>query len=170
MKALRAFNEGIAKIEGWIVVAMVLAMILLSFVQVVLRNFFDSGLTWGDITLRNMVLWIGFIGASMATKQDRHISIDALTKFLNPTWKAASDVLTSLFSFCVSIVFIWASTRFVLSEFRAGDIAFLIVPFWMLQLIIPIGFSLIAMRFFIKVVEDVAYLTAHVNGNGGRGE
>ena len=144
-------------------VLFVVAMIFLSFAQVVLRNFFDWGISWGDIGLRNMVLWVGFIGASLATKENRHITIDALTKFLSPSLKALSDVLTSFVSFLVGLIFVWASFHFVAVEKEAGGIAFLNVPFWTLEMIIPIGFSLISFRFLIKVIEDIAYLK---NGRG----
>lgn len=165
MKTLRSLNEGIARVEGWLLVFFVLVMIVLSFSQVVLRNFFSTGFTWVDIGLRNMVLWVGFIGASLATRQDRHITIDALTRFLSPRGKAVAGVLTSTFALGVSGVFIWASLRFVAVEYQAQGIAFLNVPFWVLQLIIPGGFFFIGVRFLIKLIEDIDYLMTHLKGN-----
>ena len=166
MKLIKKFNDTLSICESAIIVVLVLFMIVLSFSQVAMRNLFSSGLTWADICLRHIVLWVGFIGASLATQQGRHITVDVITKFLSPTWKAAADVLTSSASFAFGIVFIVASFDFVKSEYEGHSIAFLGVPFWVIQLIIPIGFGLISLRFFIKVVEDIQYLVGHLKGTG----
>ncbi len=161
MKLIKKFNDYLSVGENSIIFVMVLFMIVLSFSQVMMRNLFSSGLPWADICLRHMVLWVGFIGASLATQHGRHITVDVITKFLSPTWKAAADVLTSSASFGLGIVFVFASIAFVKSEFEAHDIAFLGIPFWVIQLIIPVGFGLISLRFFIKVVEDFTVLISH---------
>jgi len=165
MKRLRAVNDGIEKAESLLLVIIVVLMIALSFSQVVLRNFFSWGFSWGDVGLRNMVLWVGFIGASVATKQDRHITIDALTKFLSPAWKAIANCLTSFFSFALSLVFIYASVAFIRTEYQAGGIAFLGIPFWEVQLIIPVGFGLMGLRFLIKVIEDIDCLRTRLKNS-----
>lgn len=155
MKLLKELNDVISKIENFLLVFFILLMILLSFSQVILRNFFSIGLNWADIGLRNMVLWVSFIGASLAANKNRHITIDVVTKFLPLRWKTATNIVTNGFSFLVTVVFIWASARFVLSEYEAKNIAFLGVYFWMLECIIPMGFFFISIRFFLKVVEDI---------------
>ena len=69
MKFLNKINNWISLLEDWILVSIVLFMVLMAFLQVILRNIFDMGIIWGDILLRHLVLWIGFIGASLATKK-----------------------------------------------------------------------------------------------------
>lgn len=155
MKFIRSLNEHLAKAENFMMVVFLLSMISLSFTQVVLRNLSLGGIMWGDALVRNLVLWVGFLGGSLATKDDKHIRIDVLTKFLSPMWKARVDFLTSLFSLCIGGVFIWASLRFVISEYESQTVAFLNIPFWVVESIIPIGFGLISLRFFIRLVEDL---------------
>lgn len=163
MKYLKSISDTISRFETLLLILMVLFMITLSFLQVVLRNFFDTGFTWADSCLRNIVLWVGFIGASLATRENRHITIDALTRFLSPTWKAIVEVLTSFVSFILGLVFVLASFNFVRSEYGGQAIAFLGIPFWVVQLIIPVGFGFITLRFFLKMIEDIAFLTSHLN-------
>jgi TRAP-type C4-dicarboxylate transport system permease small subunit len=62
-------DEAIARVEQTLIVTFLGCMILLAFLQIVLRNYFTTGLDWGDQLLRNLVLWIGFIGATLATKE-----------------------------------------------------------------------------------------------------
>ena len=74
----------LAKTETVVLVIFLGTMVVLAFLQVVLRNFFGTGLIWGDTLVRHMVLWAGFIGGALAAFEGRHISIDALTKYLSP--------------------------------------------------------------------------------------
>jgi len=49
--------------EQVVLTILILGMIALSMAQIVLRNFFHTGLIWIEPLLRHLVLWIGFTGA-----------------------------------------------------------------------------------------------------------
>ncbi len=164
MKWTRVLNDRISRIESVLLVAIVLFMIVLSFLQVVLRNFFSGGITWADVCLRNLVLWVGFIGASLATKENRHITVDVVTKFVSPLFREMADLLASAVSVIIGCVFVYASVRFVISEYEAQTIAFLRIPFWVVQMIIPFGFAMITFRFMLKVIEDITDLRIQLKG------
>ena len=72
---------GIRFIESGLLVLLLSSMILLAAYQVIARNFFDTGLLWGDALVRVLVLWVTFIGATIASRNDEHIRIDLLTRF-----------------------------------------------------------------------------------------
>ena len=55
MKVLLAVDRALSRVEGWILIALLSVMVLLSFVQVVLRNVFHEGIIWADILLRHIV-------------------------------------------------------------------------------------------------------------------
>ena len=82
MKLLARLSGILLALERGVLVLLFSLMIVLAFAQVVLRNFFSVGLIWADPLLRNSVLWLGFIGASLATQQDKHIRIDLVGRFL----------------------------------------------------------------------------------------
>ena len=165
MKWVRSFSELISRLENILLVVFVLFMIGLSFTQVILRNFFSSGFNWADICLRNIVLWVGFMGASLATRDNRHITIDALTNFLSPRFKLLVEVLTSIVSVGIGSIFVWASVSFVRSEYESESLAFLGIPFWVVEIIIPVGFGLITLRFFLKAMEDFSKLITSANAS-----
>jgi len=66
----------IARVEKFLVVFLLGAMILVAFLQIVLRNVFTTGFSWGDPFIRYLVVWVGFIGAALATKEGKHITIE----------------------------------------------------------------------------------------------
>jgi C4-dicarboxylate transporter DctQ subunit len=155
MKWLETINRSIEKVETILLVIILSTMVLLAFLQVVLRNLFDQGILWADIFLRHLVLWVGFIGASLATREEKHINIDLFTRFLSTKGKNIIQVVTNLFAFIICILMAEAGWTFVQDEKAMGTILFNNVSAWYFQLIIPIGFFLMAFRFFIKSLHNV---------------
>lgn len=157
MKFLKSVDSGLAKVESAIVVLFLAVMVLMAFLQVLLRNFFNTGILWADPFLRNLVLWVGFLGAMLATRQDRHIRIDVLTRFLPPSFKRLSNILTHLFSAVVCFFLVLASVSFVIDEKQFGEkISFFTdLPIWYVQLIIPVGFVVMMFRFAIRGLGEI---------------
>ena len=62
-------------------ISLLISMILLSSGQIVLRNFFDIGIIWIDPLLRVLVLWTALVGATVASRENKHIRIDLLSRY-----------------------------------------------------------------------------------------
>ena len=58
------FDENISRVEAVMIAILLTVMILIAFSQILLRNFFDTGISWGDSLVRYLVVWVGFIGAA----------------------------------------------------------------------------------------------------------
>ena len=155
MKFLLHVDRAIASAETALLVCILGVMVLLGFAQVLLRNFFSFGFPWVDSFLRHMVLWIAFLGASLAVQERKHLNIDVLTRLLPETWKRFSWLLTDLFAAVVCFAFLKASLTFLSNEIYHGMILFLGIPTWYFQIIIPIGYGMLCFRFLIKVIEDI---------------
>ncbi len=152
MSTIRLINEWIAKFETAILVLIVLTMVFLAGLQIVLRKVFNYGLLWGDIFLRHLVLWVSFIGASLATKDNKHINIDLLSRSLKGRTQSFAHLIIHLFSLFITLLLTNASLNFVLSEKEFGSALFMDIPAWYFQVIIPIGFGLMALRFFLNAL------------------
>jgi TRAP-type C4-dicarboxylate transport system permease small subunit len=158
MKYLRRLDHVIATAETILLVALLGTMILLDFVQVILRNFFSSGILWADTFLRQMVLWVAFLGASLAVQERKHINIDVLTRFMPDHGKRIAHIATDLFAALVCFAFFKASLAFISSEIANSTILLLNIPTWYFELIIPVGYGMLAFRFLIKTIDDVLKL------------
>lgn len=53
-------------------------MVLFVFLNVVLRTFFNSGLTWSEELSRYLFVYVTFIGAISAMHANAHLSVDTL--------------------------------------------------------------------------------------------
>lgn len=154
MKFINSIDNLLAKIESFFLITILLSMILLAFLQVILRNFFSTSILWGDTLLRHLVLWIGFIGASLATKETRHINIDALSRLLSKPAKKISAIIANLFAAIVCFFLMKASITFLTYEKESGSTLFADIPVWIFQIIIAIGFGLMMLRFLLHAIEN----------------
>jgi C4-dicarboxylate transporter DctQ subunit len=131
-------------------------MVGLAFLQIVLRIFLDTGILWGNPLLRHLVLWVGLLGATMATKEGKHINIDVISRLLPDREKVAIQTLTDLFSTFICILLVAASLKFIKGEFQAVFFGFLEVPIWIVGVIFPVAFGLIALRFAMRGIRNGA--------------
>ena len=150
-KLLRAFHLA----EDGLLVIFVLAMVGFSTVQILLRNFFDSGIPWISPLLGVLVLWVGLLGATVATRQRAHIKINVLSSYLPGRFKTGSQIATDMFSALISGVLAYYAVEFIKLDLDSTVTAFANVPVWLAELILPVSFSLIAARFFIHAVLQV---------------
>ncbi|MCC5794419.1 MAG: TRAP transporter small permease [Chromatiales bacterium] len=155
---------GRAERAGWwvetaILVALLLTMIVLAALQIGLRNFAGTGLAWADEALRLLVLWTALFGAVAASREDRHIRIDLLSRFLSPRPRSGVALLLDLFTAGVCIVLAWYSADFVLDSHRFGDTVLGGLPAWSFQVVLPLAFALIAWRYLLHALRHLLLLT-----------
>jgi len=70
-------------------------MAILVFGNVVLRYVFNSGITWSEEMSRFLFVWMTFLGAISALKDNEHLGVDIFVKKLSPRMKKAVFVLTN---------------------------------------------------------------------------
>jgi TRAP-type C4-dicarboxylate transport system permease small subunit len=148
-------QRAVAFLEDALLVLLLTAMIVLAGTQIVLRNLFDGAILWADPLLRVGVLWVGMIGAMVATRNDKQISIDALARFLPPHWKSRLRVLTDLFTAVVSAVVAWSAYRLMMEDRAAGGMAIGFVPVWICEAVLPVAFAVISIRYLLFAVAHL---------------
>jgi tripartite ATP-independent transporter DctM subunit len=133
--------------ENLLVVVPLALSVLLPSLEVVLRRF-HTGIT-GSITLvQNFTLIIGMAGAAIAAREGRLLSFSTLSSFLKGWTKTAALIVSSGAAAAISAVLCAASWQFLLTEKQAGGLLVYNIPDWMVELVLPLGFGLIALRLF----------------------
>ncbi len=154
MRTIRKLDEWLAKAESGFLVFLLFLMVFLAFGQVILRNLLGSGWLWTDLFLRQLVLWVGFLGASLAVRERRHIAIDALPQFMPARFKPFITVLTCFCAGLISVFLAAAAWKFVRLEIEFPTILFLGLPAWIFQTILPFSLMVIALRYFLQGFEE----------------
>jgi TRAP-type C4-dicarboxylate transport system permease small subunit len=149
-------------IEDILLATLLIAMLLLASAQIVLRNFLDIGIVWADPLLRIMVLWIGLLGALAASKTNKHITVDVLTRLMNSGARRLTRIFTSLFTACVAGIIAYHAARFVAFEYEAKTMV-IGLPAWVFTLIIPIAFGFITLRYLLHFSQHLRHKEPEAN-------
>ena len=142
--------------ENLMLVVLLSSMLLLGITQIVQRNMLGSGLAWADEALRIMVLWLALIGAVAASRDDRHISIDVMSRILSPRWRAGVAALANAFTAGVCLTLAWYAAAFVAESREFEDLLLGDLPAWWFQTVLPIAFFLIGYRYTVWCVRRIA--------------
>ena len=124
-------------------------MIGLAAWQILARNLFDTAILWGDPLLRTLVLWVGFLGAVAAARDDRQINVDVVSRFTVEPWLSRVRVVTDLATAVVSGFLAWQAVRFVKDAVAYEELAFASVPLWLTASILPVAFGLLSIRYLL---------------------
>jgi len=145
----------IEKIAAGMAIALLLMLVVLAFLQVILRNFFSIGLNLVEESMRNGVLWIGFIGALLTTLRAKHISIDILPRIIHGKAKRVLDWVLALCSSLICLILGFYSAKFVQLEIETGAQIGGTIPAWTFEIILPLGFLLLAVAFILRVLDTM---------------
>lgn len=165
---LLRLDRQLQRVEVALCAASLLLMIGLAFAQVLLRSFRTETLqpvAWFDNIARHLVIWVGMLGASLATAEGRHISIEVLPKLLGPRGRRRNELLVSAASLTVVGVLFVLSMIYML-RVQVPDPAHLFridaleldVPRWPFLTIVPVGLAVIGWRFALRAAQ-AAWMT-----------
>jgi TRAP-type C4-dicarboxylate transport system permease small subunit len=156
VKLLTAITNGLARIEAVALAICLLTMLSVAFFQVVMRNIYGIGYVWADILVRILVLWVGLLGATLATHECRHLTIDAITKFLPVAVTRVVRVIVRIFALVVCVLLTGASWDYIqLQKTTSMGKGLFGMPPWVTEVIIPIAFLLISIHFFVLIIQGI---------------
>ena len=141
--------------ENALLITMLALMVLLAAAQILFRNFFDMSIFGADMMLRLLVLWVAFLGAIAASREGKHIHIDAIARWLPGRVKSGVVAVTDLFTLGVCLALAWQALRFIHSARESAEMAFGTLPVWVAALILPLAFTLIALRYALRLMHHV---------------
>jgi TRAP-type C4-dicarboxylate transport system permease small subunit len=149
-------SQGIVeRVEDSILVGLLLLMIVMAVLQILLRDLFATGIVWSDVLVRILVLWVGLVGAMVASRQGRHINIDIMDRYLSERAKIVARFVVEIFTALICLIAAYYGLRFVQMEFSVGGRAFAKVPSWLCESIIPFAFIVMAVRYILLSVNNV---------------
>ena len=158
---MQLWIKRIHRIEDALLVLLLSIMILLAATQILLRNFFDLGFVWADPLLRVMVLWLGMIGATVATRDNKHIRIDLLSRFFKRNTERLIQSIIGQFSAWICLVIGWYGMVWIQLDYADGVTAVAGIPAWMLEIVVPISFALIGIRYFAMSIGSLRLYIKH---------
>ena len=153
IKSISWLINSIHRIENNLVILLLASILIFAITQVILRNFFDSGIVWGESLLRILVLWLGLAGAIVASRQGKQLNIDVLSQYIPDRYKSYVKQLNFLFTALVCLTISYYSFEFTYLEYTEGSYAFEQVPAWLSISIIPIAFAMMSIKYILQIIS-----------------
>ena len=132
--------------ENFLVAFALATMMVLPLAEIVLRKLFHVGISNSTAFVQNLTLIVSMLGGALAARDNRLLSMSALPTFLKGGWKSSAAILSGAFASAITFFLCVASVQFVQSERESANILAYGIPYWTIQAIFPLGFSLVTWR------------------------
>ena len=133
-----------------LLIALALAVLmLLPLAEIFLRKSFHSSITGSTAFQQHLVLIIGLLGGMFAARDGRLLALSTLTNFLKGRWQIIAQIFSSAFAAVITTFLCLAAVQLVQSEREGGKMLAYGIPVWTVQIIMPIGFAIIAIRLLL---------------------
>ncbi|HWR44479.1 TRAP transporter small permease [Sporomusa sp.] len=90
------FMEMTTRLMNYLIAAALSLMAVFVFGNVILRYFFNSGLTWAEEVSRFLFIWLIFLGAILALRDNEHLGVDTLVRKLSLKGKKILFVINNV--------------------------------------------------------------------------
>lgn len=151
-------DDALAAVERRVAVAGLVALVALVAGKGVLR-WAGHGLPWADELSGVLLLWVCFLGATLATRRRRHITVELLDRSLTPRARAAFGVASAVIALAFCGLLAGFAVGFIREQRASGTLTNVLkVPLWQVRLVLPLALSLFAWRFSLLALEDARAL------------
>lgn len=141
------------------------------FVNILMRAFFQSGISWLEEFSRYVFVFSTFLGASIAVECDQHPKMTAVVDAVPAKASLTLKILGSLFCAVLSLVVAYYGYQQVLKMIANGAMASSVpVPMYVPYLIIPLGMLVSGIRYLCLVWQNIRSLTGTAIEKGGAAE
>jgi len=156
-KPLPVWLRHVHSIEHLLVAFLLAAMVLLpvldmsiglleSIAQKIFPKFRLTGISGAYPIIQHLVLVLGLLGAALAARDNRLLSLTAVTSFLKGKWKTLATLFSVSFAAAITAILSLSGWEFVMSQKTGGNVIAWGMPVWVVCLSLPAGFGMVAAR------------------------
>ena len=147
------WRQRLARGENLVLTFMLAAMVLLPLLEILLRKVFQTGLSGSTQFVQHLTLIVGMLGGAIAAREGRLLSVGSLDMLIKGRARLLARGVSHSVAGVVAVFLVVATLQFVQAEKGAGKTMAYGIPAWVIQLVLPIGFALVAIRIFWRAAE-----------------
>jgi tripartite ATP-independent transporter DctM subunit len=122
------------------------AMVVIPVLEIALRRAAGVGIPGAGPIVQHLVLWVGFLGGAIAAREGRLLALATGGFVPEGAPRRAAAIFTAAVASGAAIVLAAGAVELIRSERETGSILGAGIPTWIAQLVLPVGFVLIAAR------------------------
>jgi C4-dicarboxylate transporter DctM subunit len=143
------------RIEDWVLTLVLAAMCLIPVIELVLRATLHTGIFAAAVIVQHLGLAVAMLGAAVATRERRLLTITALTSSIPKSARAPLTAFADVLAAAVCVLLFTAGISFVAAERTSGTTLAYGVPIWCVQMLMPAGFLVIGWRLLSRVTTAI---------------
>jgi TRAP-type C4-dicarboxylate transport system permease small subunit len=133
-----------------------MAMALLIVVDITLRRFFNSPLSWSFEVIEVMLVIVVFFTVAYCCVTKGHISVDLLTSRLSKKGQAILQVFAYLLGLILFAFMTWCSVLSALEEMASHRVTgILLIPIYPFILVVALGSTLLALVLLAQLIHSI---------------
>lgn len=145
------------KAEKFTLVTMFVTMVVIIFVQVIMRKIFNSSLSWSEELGKFIFVWISWLGISVGQMKGEHIKITAFVDKLPPKGQNIMNILAELVVIWICGITAYYSYTLVLSQ-ASTPYAGIKISMSFGYLSVLVGCILMVFRCILSILEQISLL------------
>lgn len=152
-------GAAVALTENLAAALALLAMAVLPVIELLVRNLFEAGVPGSFAIVANLTLWTAFCGAMIATRDRSHLTLAFHAHRGDRARRARADIVVGFVTCGVAAMLAWSGAQYVRALTEIPQDVARWLPLWLVQLIVPLAFAVIALRSIAQAGTWPARLT-----------
>ncbi len=149
-------DNGIARVEAFLLAAGVLLMAANTVANVVGRFVFGSSIQATEEINRILIILITFAGISYAARHGRHIRMTAFFDLAPPKLRKVLMVAIALITAGFMFALCWYSWGYMMTQMSRGRLlSSLQIPVWITLVWVPVGFFMTGLQYLLTAVKNI---------------
>ncbi len=150
------FLKGLGTAGKWLIAMCLGAMVLMTFINAVLRYFAHTNITVFEEISRYLFVWTAFAGAIIAYVQGKHVGVDALTSHLKGLPKLVVQLIAEgLILVCCVVIGMGAVPYFMITYFTPAPASGLPMGcVTIVGLVLTVALTIITIRDIVRIVKQ----------------
>ncbi len=156
MGIFNKIDDVVSTITEWILAASIILMAVTLIANVIARKVFANSIPAADEIGATLLIIVTFSGIGYAARKGRHIRMSALFDAVPFKMQKVLIIIISIVT-CLTYLYVcFIAYEYIQHTKMLGRVtSALELPAWIIQLVVPIGFGLGAIQYFLNVVMNI---------------
>lgn len=160
---IRKLGKLFDKFESGALIISLAVMVIVIFMQVVMRYVFNNSLSWSEEFARYLFVWFSWIGVSAGLKDGEHLRVEILSTALVRRGFVKSNemvnIIVSLVWLATTAIVTYYGFEVVMSQMELHVLTpAMRLPVWFGYLSIPACSGVVGIRLIIKITDSLKVL------------
>ena len=149
--------------ERKIMMFILVVMVVVTFINVIMRYVFDDALFWSEEFARYLFIWFSWIGVSVGLRDKAHLRVELLGKVLSRKGLFKTNegitIIISLIWLATTAIVAYYGLQITQMQMRLSVVtAAMRMPMWIVSFAIPFCSTIVGIRLIVEIVNSVRVL------------